>query len=112
MLCHRFARPELLSEALTHASAVARQRGRRGTGQGSVGRGYVGQGYERLEFLGDRVLGLVVAELLWRRYPAEAEGPLTRRHTKLVRRETLAEVARSIDLGRYVILSPGEDGAR
>ena len=45
---------------------------------------------ERLEFLGDRVLGLVVAELLWRRFPNEAEGELTRRHTHLVRREALA----------------------
>ncbi len=112
MLCHRFARPELLSEALTHASAVARQRGRRGTGQGSAGRGYAGQGYERLEFLGDRVLGLVVAELLWRRFPGEAEGALTRRHTQLVRRETLARIARSIGLGRHLILSLGEDLAR
>jgi len=101
-LGHRFARPELLTEALTHASAVSRQRGRGGSGQG----------YERLEFLGDRVLGLVVAELLWRRFPDEAEGALTRRHTQLVRREALAQVARSIDLGRHLILSPGEDVAR
>ena len=101
-LGHRFARPELLTEALTHASAVSRQRGRRGATQG----------YERLEFLGDRVLGLVVAELLWRRFPDEAEGALTRRHTQLVRRETLAEIARAIDLGRHLILSPGEDAAR
>ena len=101
-LGHRFARPELLTEALTHASAVSGQRGRRA----------VNQGYERLEFLGDRVLGLVVAELLWRRFPGEAEGALTRRHTQLVRRETLAEIARAIDLGRHLILSPGEDAAR
>jgi ribonuclease III len=101
-LGHRFARPALLTEALTHASAVSRQRGR----------GVSGQGYERLEFLGDRVLGLVVAELLWRRFPDEAEGALTRRHTQLVRHEALAQVARAIDLGRYLILSPGEDVAR
>jgi ribonuclease-3 len=101
-LGHRFARPALLTEALTHASAVSRQRGRGGSGQG----------YERLEFLGDRVLGLVVAELLWRRFPDEAEGALTRRHTQLVRREALAQVARAIDLGRHLILSPGEDVAR
>ena len=101
-LGHRFARPELLTEALTHASAVPRH----------TGRGPSKQGYERLEFLGDRVLGLVVAELLWRRFPDEDEGALTRRHTQLVRRETLAEVARAIDLGRHLILSAGEDGAR
>ncbi len=101
-LGHRFGRPELLIEALTHASAVPRH----------TGRGPSKQGYERLEFLGDRVLGLVVAELLWRRFPGEAEGALTRRHTQLVRRETLAEIARAIDLGRHLILSPGEDAAR
>jgi ribonuclease-3 len=101
-LGHRFARPDLLIEALTHASAVSRQRGRRSANQG----------YERLEFLGDRVLGLVVAEMLWRRFPGENEGALTRRHTQLVRRETLAEIARVVDLGRCIILSPGEDMAR
>ena len=61
-LGHRFAQPELLTEALTHPSA-------RCAGARSARRGY-----ERLEFLGDRVLGLVVAELLWRRFPDEAEG--------------------------------------
>ena len=94
ILGHRFADAQLLAEALTHPSAHAR-------------RG-VRQSYERLEFLGDRVLGLVVAELLWRRFPEEAEGELTRRHTGLVRRESLVEVARAIGLGRFVILSPGE----
>jgi len=94
ILGHGFADPQLLAEALTHPSAHAR-------------RG-VRQSYERLEFLGDRVLGLVVAELLWRRFPDEAEGALTRRHTGLVRRESLVEVARAIGLGRFVILSPGE----
>jgi ribonuclease-3 len=106
-LGHRFARPELLTEALTHASAVTRPRGR-----ASAHSTHGVQGYERLEFLGDRVLGLVVAELLWRRFPREAEGALTRRHTQLVRRETLAQVARAIDLGRHLILSPGEEIAR
>ncbi|HKF71627.1 MAG TPA: ribonuclease III [Stellaceae bacterium] len=94
ILGHRFADPQLLAEALTHPSAHAR-RGPR-------------QSYERLEFLGDRVLGLVVAELLWRRFPDEAEGELTRRQTGLVRRESLVEVARTLGLGQFVILSPGE----
>ena len=94
ILGHRFADPQLLAEALTHPSAHAR-RGPK-------------QSYERLEFLGDRVLGLVVAELLWRRFPDEAEGELTRRHTGLVRRESLVEVARALGLGVFVILSPGE----
>jgi ribonuclease-3 len=94
ILGHRFADPQLLAEALTHPSAHARRGAR--------------QSYERLEFLGDRVLGLVVSELLWRRFPSEAEGELTRRHTGLVRRESLVEVARMLGLGAFVILSPGE----
>jgi ribonuclease-3 len=97
-LGHRFSTVDLLIEALTHPSAVRR-------------RGISRRGYERLEFLGDRVLGLIVAELLWRRFPAEAEGELTRRHTHLVRRDALAEVARAVNLGSRLIVSPGEDAA-
>ncbi len=97
-LGHGFGKPNLLLEALTHPSA-----GRR--------RGVSKRGYERLEFLGDRVLGLIVAELLWRRFPDEAEGALTRRHTELVRRETLAEIALALELGPCLIVSPGEDAA-
>ena len=69
------------------------------------------RGYERLEFLGDRVLGLVVADLLWRRFEGEPEGHLTRRHTHLVRRESLARVAEAIGLGRHLILSRAEAAA-
>ncbi len=101
-LGHTFADPKLLAEALTHASAVPRQKTR----------GKPARGYERLEFLGDRVLGLVIAELLWRRFPNEAEGALTRRHTQLVRRETLAKIARSVELAPHIIMSVGEDAAR
>ena len=77
----RFADPALLVQALTHSGD------RRG-----------GRDYERLEFLGDRVLGLVIAEELFRRYPAEGEGLLARRLNQLVRRETCAEVARALGL--------------
>jgi ribonuclease-3 len=91
-LGHRFAKPELLAEALLHPSATKRQ-------------GRDPHGYERLEFLGDRVLGVIVAELLWRRFPDADEGELTRRHVALVRRETLADVAREIGLGRYMTAS-------
>jgi ribonuclease III len=98
LLDHQFQRPSLLIEAVTHPSATPR-------------RGISRRGYERLEFLGDRVLGLVVAELLWRRFPEETEGELTRRHTQLVRRETLAEVALTIGLSASIIVSPGEDAA-
>ncbi|HVA14129.1 MAG TPA: ribonuclease III [Stellaceae bacterium] len=97
-LGHNFAQTDLLIEALTHPSAVRR-------------RGISKRGYERLEFLGDRVLGLIVAELLWRRFPDEAEGEMTRRHTHLVRREALAEVALAVGLGERLIVSKGEDGA-
>lgn len=101
-LGHDFARPELLREALTHPSALP-TRGRR--------RDRPPHNYERLEFLGDRVLGLVIAELLWRRFAAEPEGDLTRRLTHLVRREALARVAETIGLGHYLILSPAEAAA-
>jgi ribonuclease III len=104
-LGHCFARPELLAEAVTHPSALAPE-GRRGRRPKPASRGY-----DRLEFLGDRVLGLVVADLLWRRFDSEPEGLLTRRHTSLVRRETLARVAERIGLGRHVVLSRAEAAA-
>jgi len=97
-LGHRFEHVELLQEALTHPSARARRGGPK-------------RGYERLEFLGDRVLGLIIAELLWRRFPDEAEGALTRRHTSLVRRETLTGIAKEIGLGTHILLSAGEEAA-
>lgn len=86
-----------LREALTHPSAVpVILRGRATT-------------YERLEFLGDRVLALVVAEMLLVRFPTEKEGALAQRHAALVRREALTRIARQIKLGLYVILSRGEE---
>jgi len=113
ILGHDFTNPDLLTEALTHASAAPRGK-LRGTGGRAGGRRAgpgAPRGYERLEFLGDRVLGLIIAELLWRRFPDEAEGALTRRHTQLVRREALAEVAKAIDLSSAIIMSAGEHGA-
>lgn len=92
-LGHRFADPKLLQLALTHASAGA---GRLDDNQ-------------RLEFLGDRVLSLVMAELLFQRFPGEEEGALARRHAALVRQEALSGVARGIELGRYLKLA-GVDG--
>ncbi|MGO1117324.1 ribonuclease III [Rhodovibrionaceae bacterium A322] len=92
-LPHTFARPQFLVDALTHSSkAKARDRS-----------------YERLEFLGDRVLGLVVAEMLFLRFDTEPEGALAKRHAALVRRETLAGVANKLKLGKYLSLSPGEE---
>lgn len=97
-LGHRFENPALLVEALTHPSARQRNAAPE-------------RGYERLEFLGDRVLGMIVAQLLWQRFPEDDEGALTRRHVALVRREALATVAREIRLGDFIIASSGEDAA-
>ncbi len=79
-----FHDPRLLAHALTHSE--------------DAGRGDGARDYERLEFLGDRVLGLVMAEELFNRYPDEGEGLLARRLNQLVRRETCAEVARNLSL--------------
>jgi len=92
-LGHGFADPALLEEALTHASAASAAK----------------PDYERLEFLGDRVLGLVVADLLLRRFPAEAEGEIAKRHAALVCSEALTRIAMTIDLGDHLCLSEGED---
>lgn len=94
-LDYRFRDPTLLDQALTHPSAA----GARGAALSS---------YERLEFLGDRVLGLVVADLLLDAFPKEPEGALARRHAFLVSREALAEVARGLGLGAYLRMSKGE----
>lgn len=99
LIGHQFAQPALLAEALTHPGALPAQR-RTGRRPGPARRGY-----ERLEFLGDRVLGLVIAEHLWREFAREPEGDLTRRLTHLVRREALARVALAIGLDRHMFLS-------
>ncbi|RVT97573.1 ribonuclease III [Rhodovarius crocodyli] len=80
-LGHSFAKPELLAHALTHRSSAG--------GAGSN---------ERLEFLGDRVLGLCIAEWLSERYPTESEGALSKRLSSLVSREALAPIAEAIGL--------------
>ena len=89
-LGHDFARPELLEQALTHPSAAGKTT------------------YERLEFLGDRVLGLVVADMVYRGYPAEPEGALARRFAALVRKEALARIAEAIGLSAHLRVSRGE----
>lgn len=91
---HDFARPELLEHALTHSSAR--------------GRGRKKFDYERLEFLGDRVLGLVIAELLIEHFPEAREGDLATRFNRLVRKETCAEVAENIKLGDFLVMSASE----
>jgi ribonuclease-3 len=64
---------------------------------------------QRLEFLGDAVLSLVLTQKLYEQFPASDEGPLTKARAKLVNRQTLADRARSLDLGPHLILSRGED---
>ncbi|MDX3908526.1 MAG: ribonuclease III [Sphingobium sp.] len=87
-------RPDLFMQALTHGSAAAAN-------------------YERLEFLGDRVLGLVVAEWLFEHFPAEPEGKLSRRFNALVSGETCAEVARDVGVPKHMVLGKQarDDGA-
>jgi ribonuclease-3 len=87
-LGYRFADPDLLDRALTHSSAVSP--GKR-----------IERSYQRLEFLGDRVLGLVVADLIYRRFPKANEGELSRSLNTLVRKETnkdaiLGDVAEAV----------------
>jgi ribonuclease-3 len=64
---------------------------------------------ERLEFLGDAVLGLVIAEKLYQDFPESDEGQMTRLRAALVRRETLAQIAGEFDLGNYLLLGKGEE---
>ena len=84
-----FADESLLEQALTHRSAGALNN-------------------ERLEFLGDALLGHVVANELYRRFPTATEGQLSRLRSSLVRKESLAEAARALELGKYLQLGPGE----
>ena len=88
-LGHRFTQPGLLEQALTHRSRGA-------------------DNYERLEFLGDGVLGCAVADELYARFPQLPEGKLTRLRASLVREEALVEVARSLGLGEHLRLGEGE----
>jgi ribonuclease-3 len=91
MVGHAFRDPNLLATALTHPSAGERAERR---------------AYERMEFLGDRVLGLVIAELLLECFPDENEGALSQRLVSLVRAESLADVAERLDLAVHVTVSP------
>jgi ribonuclease-3 len=92
-LGHRFTRPELLIEALSHPSI-----------KGDLD-------YNGLEFLGDRVLGLVIASDLRKKFPQGSAGDLALRFNALVRKESCTEAARAAGLGRYLIMSPGESHA-
>jgi ribonuclease-3 len=93
LLGHNFTNPLLLEEALTHASVHSTSQPKN---------------YERLEFLGDRVLGLIIARLLYDQFPQEKEGALALRFSNLVRRETLIKVAQRLGLEQHLILARGE----
>jgi len=86
---YTFNEPNLLIQALTHRSAK-------------------GQHNERLEFLGDSILGFVIAEALFEQFPKHDEGDLTRMRSSLVKGVTLAELGRDFNLGDHLILGPGE----
>ena len=94
-LGHRFRRPELLERALTHRSHAHEQD--------------LDGHYERLEFLGDAVLGLVVADELFRRFPELPEGELSKLKSHLVSRPVLARQARRLELGGELRLGVGEE---
>jgi ribonuclease-3 len=94
---YRFKDADLLDCALTHISAL--------TGRNRAG------SYQRLEFLGDHVLGLVVSDMLFRTFPKANEGELSRRLADLVRKETCADMARKMELGAVIRLGSSEAGS-
>ena len=94
---HAFDDQELLRRALTHSSLS--------------GGGNAVRDLERLEFLGDRVLGLLTAEELWRRYPNYEEGELAPRLNALVRKETCAKAALHFGVDQHVMMSEWEESA-
>ncbi len=88
-LAYKFTDSGLLDLALTHRSAGGRNN-------------------ERLEFLGDSIVNHIIAEALYRKFPNADEGDMSRMRAALVKGDTLAEVARELDLGEYLMLGPGE----
>ena len=95
---YRFKDPALLEQALTHISALSGARNRAAS-------------YQRLEFLGDHVLGLVVSDMLFRAFARADEGEMSRRLADLVRKEACADVGRSIELGTAIRLGASEANA-
>ncbi|MGO9700601.1 MAG: ribonuclease III [Xanthobacteraceae bacterium] len=95
---YRFKDTALFDSALSHISALKGARNRAGS-------------YQRLEFLGDHVLGLVISDMLFRAFPKADEGELSRRLADLVRKETCAEIARTVDLGAAIRLGSSEANA-
>lgn len=88
-LGYPFANPKLLTLALTHRS-------------------FSDENNERLEFLGDSIVNLIISEILYQQFPYAQEGELSRRRASLINRETLGNLGRQFKLGHYLILGPGE----
>jgi ribonuclease-3 len=91
LLGHSFSDRTLVEQALTHGSGTPRR-----------------SDYQRLEFLGDRVLGLVIAEELYRKHGADSEGQMSSRHSSLVRAETCAEIGLALGVDGFVIVGANE----
>ncbi|MFM8313965.1 MAG: ribonuclease III family protein, partial [Deltaproteobacteria bacterium] len=98
-LGHQFKTPDLLIQALTHSSFFNER---------SYERGEVRSDNERLEFLGDAVIGLVMAQRLMERFPKASEGKLSRWRSSLVSRKTLAEIALALGMNDWIFLGRGE----
>lgn len=92
ILQYKFNNERLLKQALTHSSVTGNEH----------------RNYERLEFLGDRVLGMTMAHLLYKMFPHDREGVLAQRHVKLVCAEMVAEVARQLHLDHYIVTKEKE----
>ena len=92
LLQYQFRNPKLLQQALTHSSVTGNEH----------------RNYERLEFLGDRVLGMTMAHLLYKMFPHGREGELAQRHVKLVRAETVAAVVKKLHIDEYIIAKDKE----
>ena len=98
ILEYSFSDASLLEEALLHPSISNKKKESGGS-----------YNYERLEFLGDSVLGVIIAELLMNKYPLEKEGNLAKRHAALVRGESIALVGKKINVGKYIKMTQGEE---
>jgi ribonuclease-3 len=94
----RFNDPSLLEQALVHSSYVNENPG-------------IATSNERLEFLGDAILGFIIAEELYQRFPQFSEGEMTKLRSFLVRRDALSRIARAINLGNYLYLGRGEEAS-
>ena len=94
ILNYNFKNKELLKEALTHPSLSINKKVKN---------------YERLEFLGDSILSMIIIEYLYKKYQNEKEGQLSKRKSYLVSKDRLSNIARSMNIGKYIIMTKGEE---